>query len=47
VKTALILGITGQDGANLAHLLLGKGNRVVGSSRDAQIGVVPVQWTGC
>jgi hypothetical protein len=23
------------------------GNRVVGSSRDAQIGVVPVQWTGC
>jgi hypothetical protein len=24
VKTALILGITGQDGAYLAHLLLGK-----------------------
>ena len=37
VKTALILGITGQDGAYLAHLLLGKGYRVVGSSRDAQM----------
>ena len=47
VKTALILGITGQYGAYHAHLLLGMGNRVVGSSRDAQIGVVPVQWTGC
>jgi len=47
VKTALILGITGQDGAYHAHLLLGMGNRVLGSSRDAQIGVIPVQWTGC
>jgi GDPmannose 4,6-dehydratase len=37
VKTALILGVTGQDGAYLAHLLLGKGYRVVGSSRDAQM----------
>lgn len=37
MKTALILGITGQDGAYLAHLLLGKGYRVVGSSRDAQM----------
>lgn len=37
-KTALILGVTGQDGAYLAHLLLGKGYRVVGSSRDAQMG---------
>jgi len=37
VKTALILGITGQDGAYLAHLLLGMGYRVVGSSRDAQM----------
>jgi GDPmannose 4,6-dehydratase len=36
-KTALILGVTGQDGAYLAHLLLGKGYRVVGSSRDAQM----------
>lgn len=34
-KTALILGITGQDGAYLAHLLLSKGYRVVGTSRDA------------
>lgn len=37
MKTALIVGITGQDGAYLAHLLLGKGYRVVGTSRDAQM----------
>jgi GDPmannose 4,6-dehydratase len=36
-KTALILGVTGQDGAYLAHLLLSKGYRVVGTSRDAQM----------
>jgi GDPmannose 4,6-dehydratase len=36
-RTALILGITGQDGSYLAHLLLGKGYRVVGTSRDAQM----------
>ena len=36
-KTALILGVTGQDGAYLAKLLLEKGYRVVGSSRDAQM----------
>jgi len=35
--TALILGITGQDGSYLAHLLLSKGYRVVGTSRDAQM----------
>lgn len=35
--TALILGITGQDGSYLAHLLLAKGYRVVGTSRDAQM----------
>ena len=29
-KTALITGITGQDGAYLARFLLGKGYRVVG-----------------
>lgn len=29
-RTALILGVTGQDGAYLSHLLLGKGYRVVG-----------------
>ncbi len=37
MKTALILGISGQDGAYLARLLLEKGYRVVGGSRDAQI----------
>lgn len=37
MKTALIVGITGQDGAYLAHLLLGMGYRVVGTSRDAQM----------
>jgi len=35
--TALIAGVTGQDGAYLAHHLLGLGYRVVGSSRDAQM----------
>ncbi len=34
--TALIAGITGQDGAYLARHLLEAGYRVVGSSRDAQ-----------
>lgn len=37
MKTALILGISGQDGAYLARLLLKKGYTVVGGSRDAQI----------
>lgn len=36
-KTALIAGVTGQDGAYLAHHLLKLGYRVVGSSRDAQM----------
>jgi len=31
---ALILGITGQDGAYLAQFLLGKGYTVYGTSRD-------------
>lgn len=35
-KTALIAGVTGQDGAYLSHYLLQKGYRVVGTSRDAQ-----------
>lgn len=35
-RTALIAGITGQDGAYLARHLLEAGYRVVGSSRDAQ-----------
>ncbi len=34
-KTALITGITGQDGAYLADLLLGKGYTVVGAERRA------------
>jgi len=33
---ALICGISGQDGAYLAELLLGKGYSVIGTSRDAQ-----------
>jgi GDPmannose 4,6-dehydratase len=37
MKTALICGISGQDGSYLAAHLLGKGYRVVGTSRDAQI----------
>ncbi len=37
MKTALICGISGQDGAYLAQLLLAKGYHVVGSSRDAQM----------
>lgn len=35
---ALICGISGQDGAYLARLLLDKGYEVVGTSRDAQVG---------
>jgi GDPmannose 4,6-dehydratase len=35
---ALICGISGQDGAYLARLLLNKGYEVLGTSRDAQIG---------
>ena len=33
MPTALITGVTGQDGAYLAQLLLGKGYRVVGLMR--------------
>lgn len=36
-KSALIAGVTGQDGAYLAHHLLSMGYRVVGTSRDAQM----------
>ena len=36
--TALICGVSGQDGAFLASLLLERGYRVVGTSRDAQVG---------
>ena len=37
-KTALITGIGGQDGAYLAQFLLGKEYKVIGTSRDAEIG---------
>ena len=37
MKTALISGISGQDGSYLAKLLLEKGYNVCGTSRDAQI----------
>lgn len=36
MKKALICGVSGQDGAYLAKLLLGKGYEVYGASRDAQ-----------
>jgi GDPmannose 4,6-dehydratase len=34
---ALVCGVSGQDGAYLARLLLGKGYEVVGTSRDAMV----------
>jgi GDPmannose 4,6-dehydratase len=37
VTTALICGISGQDGAYLAQLLVEKGYDVIGTSRDAQV----------
>lgn len=36
-KSALIFGVSGQDGAYLARLLLGKGYMVHGASRDAEM----------
>ena len=36
IKTALITGIAGQDGSYLAELLLGKGYRVAGTTRDVR-----------
>jgi GDPmannose 4,6-dehydratase len=36
-KRALICGVSGQDGAYLARLLLEKGYNVTGTSRDAQV----------
>ncbi len=40
-KTALICGISGQDGAYLSRLLLEKGYEVHGTARDAQITTFP------
>ena len=37
MKKALIIGVSGQDGAYLAEFLLKKGYRVFGTSRDAQM----------
>jgi hypothetical protein len=36
-RHALICGVSGQDGAYLARLLLGKGYEVTGTSRDATV----------
>lgn len=36
MKKALVVGVSGQDGAYLSKLLLAKGYQVVGTSRDAQ-----------
>ena len=38
MKKALICGVSGQDGAYLAKLLLEKGYEVFGGSRNAQTG---------
>ena len=49
MKTALITGVTGQDGAYLAHFLLGKGYRVVGLvRRSASSDVIGerLRWLG-
>src|SRR5574337_130234 len=49
MPTALITGITGQDGAYLAELLLGKGYRVVGlMRRSASSDVIGerLRWLG-
>src|SRR5689334_13765261 len=34
MKTALITGVSGQDGSYLAELLIAKGYRVIGTTRD-------------
>ena len=36
MTTALITGVTGQDGSYLAELLLGNGYRVIGTTRDVE-----------
>lgn len=49
MKTALITGVTGQDGAYLAQFLLGKGYRVVGlMRRSASSDVIGerLRWLG-
>lgn len=39
MKTALITGVSGQDGAYLAKFLLDQGYRVCGTSRDARVAI--------
>ena len=49
MKTALITGISGQDGAYLAQLLLGQGYRVCGLMRrssTAEISNIRLRWLG-
>lgn len=41
VKKALICGVSGQDGAYLAKMLVEKGYHVFGTARDAQISTFP------
>ena len=45
-KTALITGITGQDGLYLAELLLEKNYRIIGSVRDVQKAVTKLSTPG-
>jgi GDP-D-mannose dehydratase len=40
-KTALICGVSGQDGSYLAQLLVQKGYQVHGTARDAQVTSFP------
>jgi GDPmannose 4,6-dehydratase len=37
MKTAIITGITGQDGSYLAELLLSKGYKVIGAKRRSSL----------
>jgi GDPmannose 4,6-dehydratase len=47
MKTALVTGITGQDGAYLAHLLLEKGYRVIGGfRRSSMINAARLEYLG-
>jgi len=46
MRTAVITGITGQDGAYLAHHLVGQGYRVVGAAREQSLGASNLQLLG-
>lgn len=45
-KTALITGVTGQDGSYMAELLLAKGYRVIGATRDVRTAALPAGPAG-